>query len=197
MYEIFVDDAVIVLTNKLSKETDFKLFLLDTCPLGTLLKQLAKEKLTKVHLYHPDAELLLKKCKSKITTIPAAGGVVTNSRKEVLFIYRNNKWDLPKGKVTRGETTEQAAVREVEEETGVKRLGLDRFLKKTYHIFKRNGAYRLKETYWYAMHTDYDGAFLPQQSEGIEEVSWKNSRQVQTALQNSYPNIVQLFTEYY
>ncbi len=197
MYEVFVDDKLIVLTSKWEKETDFRLFLLDTCSLEKIVHQLVKGTLQTVHLYHPDASLLLKKFKTKIGTILAAGGLVSNPGKQVLFIYRNDKWDLPKGKVNRRETTEKAALREVEEETGVKRLVVDTFLKKTYHIFKSNGVYKLKETYWYAMHTDFNEEFSPQLAEGISEVVWKDANQAKEALKNSYRNIVQLFTEYY
>jgi 8-oxo-(d)GTP phosphatase len=197
MYEIFLNEHPILLTNKLGKETDFKLFLLDTFSIEEIVRQFNKGVMKKAHLYHPDAELLLKKFKNKISTVIAAGGVVKNAKHEVLFIYRNDKWDLPKGKVNKGETTERAAVREIEEETGVKNLTIERFFKKTYHIFKSNGSYKLKETYWYAITTDYKGAFVPQYNEGIEQVLWKNELQIKEALKNSYRNIKKLLAGYH
>ena len=73
----------------------------------------------------------------------------------MLFIFRKNKWDLPKGKVEKGETLENGAMREVEEETGVKKLKLISFAGMTYHVFRRNNQYRLKETYWFHMTTNF------------------------------------------
>ncbi|MCB0375468.1 MAG: NUDIX domain-containing protein, partial [Sinomicrobium sp.] len=196
-YEVFINEYPIILTNTIGRETDFKLFLLDTFSIEEILKQFHEGCIAKAHIYYPDAELLIKKFRHKIPAITAAGGLVRNAKGEILFIYRNGKWDLPKGKLNRREITEQAAVREVEEETGVKGLIVDEFIKKTYHIFKNNGNYRFKETYWYAMHTDYDGALVPETKENIEEVVWKNSEQIREALKNSYLNIKHLLAEYH
>lgn len=196
MYEVFINEYPIILTNELGRETDFKLFLLDTFSIDEILRQFQKGIMDKAHIYHPDAELLIKKFKRKIPAITAAGGVVKNPKDEILFIYRNGKWDLPKGKLNRREVTEQAALREVEEETGVKGLVIREFLKKTYHIFKPNGKYRLKETYWYTMYTDYDGVLVPETKENIAEAVWMNEAQIKEALKNSYRNIQQLMTDY-
>ena len=125
----------------------------------------------------------------------AAGGVVTNKEGKVLFIYRNDKWDLPKGKLDKGESIPEAAVREVEEETGVKGLKIENFLKTTYHIFKRNGVYKLKEVHWFAMKTSFKGELVGQKEEGIEKVKWKGPEKIREALQNSYINIKILFEE--
>ena len=76
-----------------------------------------------------------------------------NNDEKVLFICRNDKWDLPKGKVEIHESIEEGAIREVEEETGVSGLVITKPLSTTYHIFKRNGRYKIKITYWFKMHT--------------------------------------------
>ena len=125
----------------------------------------------------------------------AGGGVVTNKKGQVLFIYRNDKWDLPKGKLEKGESIEECALREVEEETGVKGLKIENFLRTTYHIFKRNGVYKLKEVHWYAMKTTYKGKLVGQKSEGIEIVKWKGPQKIHKALENSYTNIRSLFAD--
>ncbi len=122
-----------------------------------------------------------------------SGGVVYNKNKEVLFIFRNGKWDLPKGGMDKGEEMEQTAMREVEEETGVNQLKIQKKLIKTYHIFYRRGKFRLKITQWYEMTTDFKGIPLGQLEEGIEKVAWMNELQIQEALQNSYENIKLLF----
>lgn len=188
MYEVFINEHPIILTNRLTKETDFKLFLLDTFNVNDVASQLARGDIRAAHLYYPDEAQLMKKLKAKVPLVMAGGGVVLNPKNEVLFIFRNGKWDLPKGKMDKGETMEQAAVREVMEETGVKNLKIERFLCKTYHIFKR-GDYRLKETHWYLMRTSYNGKLVAQENEGIHKVEWKNDEAVQDALGNSYQNI--------
>lgn len=199
MYEVFINEYPIILTNEVHKETDFKVFLMDSFSIENIIKQFHKGAMEKAHIYHPDAELLLKKFKHKIPTIVAAGGVVKNAEGKLLFIYRNGKWDLPKGKLNRRETTEQAAVREVREETGIKDLIIESFAKKTYHIFKNkhNGNYQFKETYWYNMNTRYNGVLTPETKEGIEQVVWKNEAQIKEALKNSYQNIKKLLAEYH
>ena len=99
--------------------------------------------------------------------IVAAGGRVINDKNEILFIFRNKKWDLPKGKVEKNENISQTAIREVKEETGIKNLMIVKPLDKTYHIFKRAKKTYLKETYWFEMKSNHDKKFSPQISEGI------------------------------
>ncbi|MGB5652594.1 MAG: NUDIX domain-containing protein, partial [Robiginitalea sp.] len=130
---------------------------------------------------------------SYIPLVVAAGGVVTNKKGKVLFIYRNDKWDLPKGIIKKKEDLEQCAIREVEEETGVKDLHIENFLRTTYHIFKRNGKLRLKEVHWFAMKTRYDGILVGEEKEGIIKVKWKGPEKIRKALENSYINIRILF----
>ena len=84
-------------------------------------------------------------------------------------------------------------MREVEEETGVNKLSIVKKLQKTYHIFKRNGEYRLKVTHWFEMKSNYEGVLMPQEDEGIEKVAWLNPEQIKEALKNSYENIKLLF----
>ncbi|WP_336892961.1 NUDIX domain-containing protein [Flavicella sp.] len=130
---------------------------------------------------------------SNFKVIEAAGGKVYNSRKEVLFIYRFDKWDLPKGHIEIGENKRTAALREVEEECGVDKLTIEKELETTYHTFYYNGELRLKVTYWYLMRTSYIGKLIPQQEEGITQVAFKNKIEVIKALRNTYQNIKLLF----
>ena len=90
-------------------------------------------------MYYPDEKEILKKVKEKIPVNKAGGGLVYNKKGDVLFIFRNGKWDLPKGGIEKGEEIRETALREVEEETGVTNLVIKRKLQKTYHIFKRSG----------------------------------------------------------
>ena len=195
MYKVFVNELPLILTNKLSDIKDNKYFKLNENAIQDAITALSKKKLEKAYIYHPNHEEILKKFSKKIPIVVAGGGVVTNKKGKVLFIYRNNKWDLPKGKLDKGETIKQCAIREVEEETGVKGLKIENFLKTTYHIFKRNGKYKLKEVHWFAMRTSYTGKLKGQKSEGIEKVKWKGPKKIAKALENSYINIKILFEE--
>lgn len=193
MYKVFVNDKPLFLTNQIQKETDFQLFLLDSVDIKQLIIKIFKNKVDKAFLYHPDEKEILKKLKSKIPVEKAGGGLVLNDKNEVLFIFRNKKWDLPKGGIEKGEEIEDTAIREVEEETGVSGLKITKKLPKTYHIFKRNGRYKLKITHWFEMKTSHTGVMVPQANEGIEKVEWKNQAEIEAALKNSYENIKLLF----
>ena len=195
MYKVFVNDKPLFLTNKVEKETDFQMFLLESVDIEQLIVKMFNNKVNKAFLYYPDEKEILKKLKEKIPVAKAGGGFVYNDNGEVLFIFRNGKWDLPKGGTERGEEMEETAIREVEEETGVKKLKIVKKLPKTYHVFKRNGQYKLKITYWYEMRTSYTGKLIGQANEGIEKVAWLKPEQVKEALTNSYENIKLLFED--
>jgi len=195
MYKVFINDRPLFLTNVLEKETNFKYFLLQSVDLKKIIAAYAANKLNGARLYASDEKLLMKQFKEKITVNKAGGGLVTNGKDQVLFIFRNGKWDLPKGGIEKKETMEETAIREVEEETGCKGLKITDKLEKTYHIFKRNGEYRLKVTHWYAMETNYEGPLIGQLDEGIEKAVWINRNDVPTLLSNLYKNIKLLFPD--
>ena len=189
MYTIYVGDKPIILTTKVEKEIDFKSYLLKSVNIGKVIKTLNNTDLKAVHLIHKNEDKLLKRFLKLLPTVVAGGGKVYNSKNEILFIYRNDKWDLPKGKAERKETIEETAIREVEEETGVEGLKITKPLPTTYHIFKRNGKHRIKVTYWFEMTTDFEGKLLPQENEGITNVEWLDDKASLKALENSYANI--------
>jgi len=193
MYKVFINEKLIILSNKIQKSEISNTFLLKDIDFEWLIEKVTSGKIDKAILYHDNFDELLPLLYTKLPLVEAAGGLVKNTKDEVLFIFRNGKWDLPKGKTEKRENIEQTAIREVVEETGVKDLKITDFLLNTYHVFKRNGEYRLKLTHWYAMKTTYDGILQPEEAEGIMEVAWKNEAQSQEALQNSYENIKLLF----
>ena len=195
MYKVFVNDKPLFLTNEVAKETDFQLFLLESVDIEQLIVKMFNNKINKAYLYYPDEKEILKKVKEKIPVKKAGGGLVYNKRGEVLFIFRGGKWDLPKGGCDKGEEIEDCSIREVEEETGVKGLKITKKLQKTYHVFKRNGVYRLKITHWFEMKTDFEDKLTPQKEEGIKKAVWLKPEEIQYALKNSYENIKLLFQE--
>jgi 8-oxo-dGTP pyrophosphatase MutT (NUDIX family) len=168
---------------------------LESVDIEQVIIKMFQNKIQKAYLYYPDEKEILKKVKEKIPVCKAGGGLVYNKKGDVLFIFRNGKWDLPKGGIEKGEEIEETATREVEEETGVKNLVISHKLQKTYHVFKRNGKYKLKITHWFEMRTNFEGIPVAQANEGIEKVAWLNPEQIKEALKNSYENIKLLFEE--
>lgn len=125
--------------------------------------------------------------KGKFHIVKAAGGVVKKGE-DVLLIYRLKKWDLPKGKLEKGESVQEGAVREVEEETGVK-VSLSRKITSTWHTYIRNKKPVLKKTTWYEMDCLDDDLMAPQTSEDIEDVQFFSAREVDKLLVDSYKTI--------
>ena len=192
MLKIFVNDKPIILTTKVEKEKGFKNYFLKSVNLSKVIRELNRTSLKEARLIHKKEKKLLKKFLKKLANVVAGGGKVFNDKGEVLFIYRNDKWDLPKGKTEKNEDIETTAIREVEEETGVKGLEIIKPLETTYHIFKRNGRYRIKITYWFEMKTSYNGKLVPEEKEGITKVAWLNKKEIAQVLENSYANIREL-----
>lgn len=189
MHKIFVNDKPLILTTKVEKEDGFKNYLLKTVDMGKVIRKLNRTKLKEVRLIGKKEDKLLKRFLKKLPNVIAGGGKVYNDNGDILFIYRNDKWDLPKGKTEGNESIERTAIREVTEETGVSGLEITKPLETTYHIFKRNGRYKIKITYWFEMKTNFKGNFYPQENEGITKVEWLNKEETKKALENSYANI--------
>lgn len=174
--EVLVDDSLIM--NASFDQID------------SLLKLLTDKKLKKVHsifISSREKRKLIDYLKSKFKVIFAGGGIVKKDGK-VLMIYRKKKWDLPKGKLDKGENIEECALREVEEETGVK-VALDQEIEAVWHTYTSNKKYVLKKTYWYSMTCQNDAKMAPQKEEGIKKVEWMDMEQVRNALHDSYRSI--------
>lgn len=131
--------------------------------------------------------------------IIAAGGVVTNGKEELLMIFRRGFWDLPKGKLDKGETIEACAIREVQEETGINDLELGNFIGITQHEYfdKYLKEKVLKETHWYAMKAKDGQTLIPQTEEDIEEIKWVKKEELEKYLQTSYKTIVNIIGKYH
>lgn len=193
MYQIFYKKKVILLTDVVQEESDIVVLCLKNLKFKKVIKVLNKKNIKSVHLFHKNRDKLLKHFFKLIPTVIAAGGKILNSKSDTLFIYRNDKWDLPKGKAEKNEQLSETAIREVIEETGIKGISITKPLDITYHIFKRNEEYRLKITYWFEMFSEYEGEFIPQLNEGISDVKWIKIEDLENIKNNSYPNIKLLF----
>ena len=188
MYVVFVNDKPIFLTSSQIKENKYPVYLLKDIVTEEIIHKLKDKKLKGINLYTPDLELGWQEFLSTFNVVSAAGGLVVNPKNEILFIYRSYKWDLPKGRIEKGETVKETAIREVEEECGIFNLKLIKPLLTTYHVYFQNGM-KLKETFWFVMTSDYEGELTPQLDEGITEVAFKNEAEITKALKNSYKNI--------
>lgn len=124
-------------------------------------------------------------------TIVAGGGIVQNDFGEILIMFRRGVWDMPKGKLDEGETIEQCALREVEEETGLRNLELGPFIKTTQHEYADKWSKRdvVKETHWYAMHMKGNQTLVPQAEEDIEEIVWVKPEEINHYMNNMHRNI--------
>ncbi len=181
--EVLVDDVLIM--NASFEQVD------------NLLKLMTDKKLKKVHSIFISSRAkskLTDYLKSKFKVVMAAGGVVEKDG-EFLLIYRKKKWDLPKGKLDSGESIEACAVREVEEETGVK-VNLGREITAVWHTYISNKKYILKKTYWYAMESVDDSHMKPQKKEGIKRAEWMDLELVRNSLHDSYRSIRHVMQEY-
>lgn len=125
--------------------------------------------------------------------VNAAGGLVINKTGEFLLIRRSGLWDLPKGHQDSGESLEDTALREVEEETGLHGLTLDRFICSTDHCYQRDDKWYLKHTWWYLMQCPECGNLIPQTEEDITEVVWVSKAELSEYLQQTYPTIIEVF----
>ena len=176
-----------VLIRKASTETidEFMLY----------LKQRTLKKLEDITFTVVNYDAVIQAIKADYTIIKAAGGLVLNEG-EVLMIWRLKKWDLPKGKLDKGEKPKKAAIREVEEECNVKVM-LGKKICHTWHTYKKNGSRILKKTYWYRMYCVDDSKMKPQLEENIEDLRWMDESELKEALYNSYPSIRDVFRHYY
>ena len=189
MLQIFYKEKPIIISDKKSDLKNSLIIDPELVENLDLLKLLTKKKINSIGVFSNEFELIINIFKKKFPEIIAAGGKVINNKSEILFIYRNKKWDLPKGKAEKNEIISETAIREVEEETGIKNLSIIKPLEKTYHIFKRDGKYYLKTTYWFEMKSDFNGKFKPQKKEGITRVEWIGIENLSSVLPKSYANI--------
>ena len=140
--------------------------------------------------FHKDLKELKDAFFKKFTLIKAAGGFVLNENNEVLLMFRRGKWDLPKGKMDKKETFEECAIRETEEETGLKDIKLISPLITSYHTYHEGSRYVLKETKWFTMNISGEQKLIPQATEQITKLEWVKRNDLKKYLQNSFPSVI-------
>ena len=196
-FDTLVDGSSGIVTKKL-----FSRVLIYDATIATvvdLLKKMTDKKFKKIYsitITLKRFKYVLKHVKIMFKIIKAGGGVVKNNNDQILFIYRLKKWDLPKGKLDKGETIRDCAKREVEEETKVK-VNLKQKIISTWHTYTRNKKFILKKTTWFKMDCVDDSKMKPQKKEKIEKVEWMNNSTIKEILLNSYKTLNHVMIEYY
>lgn len=159
-----------------------------------IMRRKRLQKLRSITFTVDDRESARHFVKNRFKIIKAAGGVV-RKQDNLLMIYRLNRWDLPKGKIEKDETSEAGAKREVEEECNIQ-VSLEGKICSTWHSYSLNGKNVLKKTCWYAMKCVDDSEMKPQITEDIHAVVWKDPDSLKEALFNTYPSIRYVVNKY-
>jgi 8-oxo-dGTP pyrophosphatase MutT (NUDIX family) len=195
-YRIYINEKVILLTeSKPKKKKEFEVLDAENFDLKIIYPWIAARKNSLFCVVCPDAKAFFKTVTKSVTLIEAAGGLVKNENGEYLFIFRNNKWDLPKGKVEKDEKIRAAAVREVEEECGIKVGKLEDKICKTYHVYINRGELVLKKTHWFHMTSFGQAKLKPQKEEGITEVRWFQKHHIEPIIENTFPSIMDVLVK--
>ena len=196
-YKIYFDDKPLFLCDQVNAEInayahhDDAVYIDEFSPpaVNSIIHEMRLEKVHAGIFVHTPLEELRKAFWKKFILIQAGGGLVSNEKGDILFMFRRGKWDLPKGKLDKGETLEECAVREVAEETGLQDVKLDGPLLVTWHTYDDSGKHILKETHWYRMSATGAQALTPQAEEQITELKWVKEQDLATVLSDTFPSI--------
>jgi 8-oxo-dGTP pyrophosphatase MutT (NUDIX family) len=204
MYKVFLNDRLIEIGTSDNIKKDNLVVKFDETATTDAIQNWFTDFITqnteKVKLVHPNPNYFFKLFRFVFLEVPAAGGVV-KSNDRLLFIFRNEKWDLPKGKFNKGETPQEAALREVSEECGISGQKIVNQLPSTFHIYqspysKTKRQWIFKETFWFEMSYDGTDEIAPQHEEGITEVKWFGKNELEEVLANTYENLKQIILLY-
>ncbi len=184
---IYLNDKFIEFTGDETQSSQNQSFKLDDSEesekkLNEIMEDFTDEsKKNSVYISNIDFQKALNILKKSFHYIEAAGGFIEKNN-EILFIRRHDRWDLPKGKLEKNETVEEAAVRECEEECAIKNLKIIKPLSSTFHIYQYKKGYALKQSYWFYMQTDYSEKLIPQLEESITEVKWFTKKDIESII---------------
>ncbi|MEN0055410.1 MAG: NUDIX domain-containing protein [Mucilaginibacter sp.] len=190
-YRIYINQKVILVTESEPAQAElYEKLEAETFDLKIIYTWILANPKSLFYIQCSDAKAFMKAVVKSITLIEAAGGLVKNPAGRYLFIYRNDKWDLPKGKIEKDEKVKEAAVREVEEECGIKVSKLKEKICKTYHVYINRGDVVLKKTHWFKMDSKGKDKLKPQKEEGITDVRWFEKEHIEPIIDNTFPSIL-------
>jgi 8-oxo-dGTP pyrophosphatase MutT (NUDIX family) len=198
MYKIYFNNKPLFITSEITKELAELLHheetvLIDELNVQTVKAMLHEMEAQKIHagvFLHDDVEAVMKAFKKKFVLIKAAGGLIHTKDDDLLLIFRRGKWDLPKGKLDDGEDLETCAVREVNEETGLENVKIEKPLCITYHTYYQEGKHILKESHWFLMKAKKQTNLLPQLEENIDKCEWVPIGQLSIYMENTHASIL-------
>jgi 8-oxo-dGTP pyrophosphatase MutT (NUDIX family) len=200
MYKVFVDNISIYFQKNGFFKSNIPLDFfpsLSTNKYSSFLKEVKEINVNeKVFVSSIDPMEQIKDLFSSFKWIEAAGGIVQNTKtKQLLFIFRNEVWDIPKGKIEKGEKSKEGAIREIEEECGIKNLSITGELSPTYHIYFAYGKYVIKKTHWFTLTTN-ELDVKPELEEGITEVKWFDLEELNLIKENTFESIKDVLEEW-
>jgi 8-oxo-dGTP pyrophosphatase MutT (NUDIX family) len=200
-YKVYINDKVIIFRKSkiASPITENQLVYIE--PLQLKLKAIItdfekNEKAKKLLIMTSDPKTTFTLFSLDYAIVYAAGGLVRNENGEILLIFRNGRWDFPKGKSKKGEKPRQTAIREVMEETGLSDLSITKKLPSTYHTYVEKNKNILKKTNWFEMFSKNSDSLKPQTEEGITEVKWIATTELDNALNNTFQSVFNLISNY-
>lgn len=197
MIKIYVQNKILYLVDKInpgieeylhSPETIF-IDELNSATVKTILHELEQPQFYRGIFLHKSLQELINAFKSHLTVIEAAGGLVHTPEKDLLLIFRRGKWDLPKGKLDEGEDLESCALREIEEETGAKKLKVEQPLLITYHTYYEKTIHVLKESHWFLVSSPGKTELKAQTEEDIEQCIWVPMNEASNYQALTYPSV--------
>lgn len=197
MYKVFFKDRIVFFTNdtqvKVGEDEALYYKYDNTASLKAILITFYhQDSIKELYLINNDLQKMWSDFKSVFKIIKAGGGLVKNEKGEHLFIKRNGVWDLPKGKSEKNESLEDTAIREVQEECGLKKLELKSRITTTYHTYFLKDKFILKKTKWYEMHSSSNEKLVAQKIESITDVLWVSEDNISYLTGNTYGSIIEV-----
>ncbi len=203
--KIYFGEKPVYLCNKLTPELEELMQHPDavyidefsTPAINSLLHEIKKDDFHAGIIKADDFTALQKSFFKHFKIIQAAGGIVQNDKKDILFIFRRGKWDLPKGKMEKGENEAACAEREVKEETGASNLKLKKKVGETYHTYDEFGKHILKISHWFYFISNDKQNLKPQTEEDITETKWIKTKDIKEPMANTYENIKDIMSRFF